>query len=116
MRKRTIAHIADTLFWYLLYALPLLMYLINAVRHDTVPFVTFMTDNLGFMFSATNPFLTALNEIFGSAGILPLFTSDAALYLACWFISMLIVHLLVDFVVFIPRLAHKWLNKATQGD
>lgn len=116
MRKRSVSHVADTVFWYLLYLLPVVMYLFNALRHDTTDFVTFMTSTLGFAFTASNPVLTALSDIFGTGGLLPLFSSDGAIYIATWFCSMLIVHLLVDFVLFIPRLCHKWLSKATQGD
>lgn len=116
MRKRSISHIADTVFWYILYLLPVFMYLINALRHDTIDFKSFITSTLGFAFEASNPIFMALYDLFSSSGVLPLFSSDGAIYLATWFCSMLLVHLLVDFVLFIPRLCHKWLSKATQGD
>lgn len=118
MRKRSISHLADTIFWFVIYALPLLCYLLYFRSGSSSDFVTFMSTNLGFVFSDSNPIFTAIQQLFGADGILPFFTSagDGLSYMVTWFVCSFIVHLAVDFVLFIPRLAHKWLCKSTQGD
>lgn len=113
MRKRSMLNLADTLFWYLIYLLPVLMYLINAVNHDVTTFESFMTTILGFVFTSDNIIYTALIALLGTDGILPLFTSQAPLLMVTWFASMVLVHLFIDFIVFIPRLCHKWLGKVS---
>lgn len=114
MRKRSILNLADTLFWYLIYLLPVLMYLLNCINHDVTAFESFMTTTLGFVFAADNVIYTALVALLGVDGILPLFTSAAPIMMVAWFASMVLLHLMVDFILFIPRLAHKWLGKFTQ--
>lgn len=116
MRKRTISTLADTLFWYILYALPVLAYLVTLIHFPAVPIATYFTDNLGFVFSDTNPIFTALSQLFGSDGLLPFFANDSFITIVTWFCTVFVVHLAVDVVLFIPRFCHKLINKATQGD
>lgn len=116
MRKRNVDHIADTVFWYLLYSLPFLAYLFMFFTANSVPFTQFFTDNLGFVFSSSNPVFSALSQLFGSDGVLPLFANDSFIIIATWFISVFVVHLAVDIILFIPRFCHKFLSKSTQGD
>lgn len=113
MRKRSILNLADTLFWYLIYLLPVLMYLLNGINHDVTAFESFMTTTLGFAFTSDNVVYVALTALLGVDGIVPLFSSNAPLLMVTCFASMVLVHLFVDFIVFIPRLCHKWLGKMT---
>lgn len=69
---------------------------------------------LQFAFTADNVVYVALTALLGADGIVPLFSTNAPLLMVTWFASMVLVHLFVDFIVFIPRLAHKWLGKMTQ--
>ena len=117
MRKRTVNFLADTIFWYLIYFLPVvawLLFLIAEPSSTTTPidFATFMS-SIGFGFVNDNIIITSLSGLFGSGGVLPIFSSNTPLLIFTWFICAIIVHLAVDFLVFIPRLAHKWLNTFT---
>lgn len=64
-------------------------------------------------YGVDNPVYTALVAIFGQDGVLPVFSEGSLSILAffTWFVNVYIAHLLVDFILFIPRLAHKWLKK-----
>lgn len=122
MRKRTIANLVDSAFWFLVSILPLALYLITCLSYklqsstDTLTaFLPFMK-NLGLMDSGL--IYNSLSDLFGSGGILPLFSAEnnAILVFLSYFVSVEIVHLAVDFLLFIPRLGHKYMNTFTQNE
>lgn len=120
MRKRTVNHLADTIFWYLIYFLPVLGYLLYLIAEPSngtnlVSFSAFF-DSIGIGFVSDNIIINSLKDIFGTGGVFPLFSTDIPFDIFGWFICTFIVHLAVDFLLFIPRLAHKWLNNFTQGE
>lgn len=117
MRKRTINNLADRLFWLIVALLPLLLYAVQFFAYELNALTTFPTfyeymQNFGIL--GDSVVASAMSDIFGSDGILPLFTANSApLLFLSWFVGVEIVHLAVDFLVFIPRLCHKWMEKAT---
>lgn len=122
MRKRTIANLVDSVFWFLVAILPLALYLITCLSYklqsstDTLTaFLPFMK-NLGLMDSGI--IYNSLSDLFGTGGILPLFSAEnnAILVFLSYFVSVEIVHLAVDFLLFIPRLGHKYMNTFTQNE
>lgn len=120
MRKKTITHLADTFFWYLLYLFPVLAYLVYylADGYTTVTFASFMSQHLGFIFDSSNIIFVTVQDLFGSTGVLPLWTVDSTgiALIVTWFVTVFVVHLATDFILFIPRFCHKLMNKAYQGD
>lgn len=121
MRKRNLKCIADTVFWYLLYLLPVVCYLLYLVAEPgsgniSISDISEFFTKLGLGFVADNIVITSLTALFGVGGILPLFSTSAPFLIFSWFICVFIGHLAVDFILFIPRLAHKWLEHFTQGD
>ena len=122
MRKRTIANLVDSAFWFLVSILPLALYLITCLSYklqsstDTLTaFLPFMK-NLGLMDSGI--IYKSLSDLFGSSGILPLFSADnnAILLFLSYFVSVQIVHLAVDFLLCSPRIGHKYMNTFTQNE
>lgn len=115
MRKKTIYRVADTIFWYLLYFLPILCYFI-LLAIGQVSTLGQVFSVLGLNVVTDGTIYTSLNSIFGTGGILPLFTETGLLQFFTYFISVYIAHLFVDFLLFIPRIAHKWMSKAYQEE
>lgn len=122
MRKRTFAYVADKIFWLLVALLPLLIYCVQmlvyrlpAVSAELPTFVSFMQ---GFGLSTESICYTVLYDLFGADGILPLFSGEnnAVLLFLAYFCTVEIIHLAVDFIVFIPRLSHKFMDKFCQGE
>ena len=122
MRKRTIANLVDSAFWFFVSILPLALYMITCLSYklqsstdNLTGFLPFMK-NLGLMDSGI--IYNSLVDLFGTTGILPLFSADnnAILLFLSYFVSVEIVHLAVDFLLFIPRLAHKYMNTFTQNE
>lgn len=118
MRKRNVDFCLDKLMWTLIYVAPLLLVLFSAFITPLQDVLT-TVDNSSFVSDfVTTGVYTALNDIFGADGILPLFTGTtgvAIMSYMTYFVNVLIIHLAVDFLVFIPRLAHKWLDKLFGG-
>lgn len=121
MRKRTLSNISDYLFWFIVAILPLCVYLVQCISYDLTSasevLPTFLQFMQNFGISTDSVIYTALTQIFGSEGILPFFTSDnnTVLLFLSYFVTVEIVHLAVDFLLFIPRLSHKWMESLTQN-
>lgn len=73
-------------------------------------------DRVGFGFVSDNVVVDGLMDIFGENGVMPFFTTKTPFIILVWFVGVYLLHLLVDFLLFIPRLAHKWLKKCTEGE
>lgn len=121
MRKRTIVNLVDHIFWLAVALMPLLLYALQFLAYeltspsDVLPtFYTYMQD---YGVSTNAITYTVLNDIFGSAGVLPLFQDNSVVLLfLSYFCTVEIVHLAVDFILFIPRLAHKWMGDITSSN
>lgn len=119
MRKRTMSAIADHLYWLFVALLPLVCYLIQFLSYeltsvtDSLP--TFLSFMQSFGISTDSVIYSVLDDLFGASGILPMFSagSNAVLLYLSYFVMVQIIHLAVDFLVFIPRLSHKWMEKLT---
>jgi len=97
--------------WLFIYVFPLIFLLLLAINNPVLDAGNFFVSN-GFNILTNGIIYNSLNDLFGVGGILPLFSADNSLALlySTWFVSVFIVHLCVDFILFIPRLAHKYLN------
>lgn len=122
MRKRTIKNIADQLFWLIVALMPLVVFLVQHLAYeltsaaDALPsFLEFMQ---GFGISTDSIVYSVLADLFGFEGIMPFFTQDnnTVLLFMSYFVTVQIVHLAVDFILFIPRLCHKWMETFTSTE
>lgn len=121
MRKRTMTNLADHVFWLLVALLPLVLYVVQFFAYELTtvttftPFDSFMST---FGVSTDSVIYTSLVGLFGVGGTLPLFTgsTSAPIMFLSYFVAVEIIHLAVDFLLFIPRLCHKYMEKFTQGE
>lgn len=133
MRKKTVMHVADTIFWYALYFLPVIMGVISIIGfmssesfftywigdgdYSNLPVLAAFRNVIdGFGVMADGPVYMVLYDLFSTDGLIPVFSDDLIFKFFSYFINVYLIHLCVDFVLFIPRLAHKWMKKFTQGD
>lgn len=118
MRKKQVNHLADTIFWYLIYFMPAIIYGIICATHktETLTLAQFF-ETYGFGLTNGNIITITINQIFGADGILPLVQDIGIIYVISWFGTTMLLHLLIDFILFIPRLAHNFMEKFTRtGD
>ena len=122
--KNRFSYKLDKVFWWIVALLPIFCYVLYIGFGDvktatgsfyTLPdfFITYILNGYGF---SDNVIWTTLYKIFGSSGVFPIFTSEVPLYILNWFIWVELFHVFFDIIVFIPRLAHKWISKAVQDD
>ena len=120
MRKRNFSFAVDLIIWAIITMLPIIFYLFSFFAYDlstvsTLPtFADYLTSNFNVITDSV--IYSGLVDLFGTSGILPLIDSNAVFMYFSWFIITEIIHLAVDFLVFIPRLAHKFMHKLCEDD
>lgn len=109
----------DNIFWFLISFAPFIFYLAYLLFNssDPIAFTTFCTSKFlrGFDYTL-NPVWRAIYYLFSPSGAFPLFTATDDLFFFYWLVMTEILHIFFDVIVFIPRLAHKWISKAVQDD
>lgn len=122
MRKKTLSRIVDSVFWLIIALLPVIFFVVQPLAYElttTAEVLPSFSDVMAtFGMDNSNIIYTSLMDIFGTDGILPFFgTSSSAvvLYLS-YFVIVQLLHVFIDFVLFIPRLSHKWLGKITNTE
>lgn len=119
--KNRFAYKLDKIFWWIVALAPLFCYFLyvpyQSISGTPVALSTFLIENFlhGSAFG-TNPVWNGFYTIFSKDGVFPLFGDEGAMCIFFWFISVELIHLFFDVIVFIPRLAHKWISKAVQDD
>lgn len=109
MTKRTFHYITESC-WLLLAIMPIILYLcMGRTGGGTLEsFMTVMTEKLNFI-NTDNVIYTTIKGVFGSDGTLPIMNDGLILY-ATYFCVVELVHLIVDVIIWIPRLAQEWLT------
>lgn len=110
MRRKSMKCLFDNLFWYTLYMLPILLLIINWLCSGTPSFASvFSYARLDIV--SNNVIFTALVDLFGAdSQIMPIFSNNDVLMYLSYFILLMILHIIVDVLLFIPRYCHKILN------
>lgn len=122
MRKKTIKFISDKLLWLLAMLIPLIYCLVVNIHytetHTPISILEIFTNaEYGFAIANNNLILTTINDLFGSAGVLPLWTADSFVpYFITYLSIIVLVQLAYDVLMFVPKIAHKWLHTWTQDE
>lgn len=90
----------NNLFWFLIMLLPIFIYFITCLKGEFIAFELFI-NNYSFSFITD-----ILNDIFSNTFV---FNGVLIAYISYAF-SVELIHLFYDFMVFIIRLAHKWIG------
>lgn len=113
----------DKIFWFLITFLPIILYAIFLFANGSGAFLGF-DKFLQTIFDYDYPTGLSKNPIyevlfalfsFSDTSVFP-FLPHSLLYLITYMASIEVVHVCFDVIVFIPRLAHKWISKAVQND
>ena len=112
---RKIKKMSDTIFWYSLYMLPIILLIINWACAGSISFAG-VFDSVGLNIVSNNIVFTALVDVFGSAGVFPIFQNTIIFEYLAYFIMLVIIHIMVDILLFIPRFCHKLLDKGEKNN
>ena len=114
MRKRNVAYIVDKLFWVTIAVLPIAILLLSWFRLGTTE-ITLASVLADFGVSSNNVIYTTLDGLLGGSGaIFEMFTSSGILLYFTYFVGIELLHLLVDFLLFLPRWAQKLIHKGDE--
>lgn len=104
---KKIVHVLDNLMWYIIYTLPILLWLIQSRFAIDVDISSIMST-----FSIVDNFImSSLQSVFGTDGVLPLFDNSSFIFAyMTYFISVMIIHLAVDVLLFIVRWSHDMID------
>lgn len=121
MSNTRFAYKVDKIFWFFISFAPLIFYALYLVSHfnqsEYFSFYVFLSNYLGLFFSSNSVFSSIFSSILGPSGIFPVFSTQSGwLVFFSYLATVEVVHVLFDVMVFIPRLAHKWISKAVQDD
>ena len=106
--KTRFARKCDKIFWMIVSLLPIIIYFISYFYKASAA-----ADFTSFMTVYRFDFIADIFEsVFTTAGFGQLYCVDYLSYV----VGVEIAHCLFDVVVFIPRLAHKWIGKAVQDE
>ena len=125
--KKTTSRFAfklDKIFWFVIAFFPLfswLIYLFSFSSYTAAPitFFAWIEQNFGFMGQVQQSVIySTLYQIFSITSVDSLFPALSTSLMAffTYLVTVEIVHVVYDVIVFIPRLAHKWISKAVQDD
>ena len=115
MRKNSVNYFVDKFFWTLLYLLPIVAYLILLSKGTEVVTISSAMSIFGLDIINTNVVYESLNSLFGVSGIFPIFASADMLCYLTYFVTLVIIHLAIDFLLFIPRFGHYLYDKYLGG-
>jgi hypothetical protein len=118
MTKKKISHICDKLFWGFLMILPLLVYLVYIIKNGNIyPLEQVFTD-FGFGIDTSSIIYQTFTSIFGvvtgSTANIPAFLSNGVILYITYIVLIEIIHLIVDILLYIPRIAMKFLDKGVE--
>lgn len=115
MTKKNLFALIDNLFWLLIALFPLFAYLITLVNAESVVSFSSYLSSLGFGISTDSLIYTTLYEIFGVGGGLLELVSDTGIMLyATYFVTIMLLHFVIDILLVIVRWGHKLVDKATK--
>lgn len=114
MTKKKLFTLIRSVFWYLILLLPLIAYVATCLcDQPNVAFDEFMSNFA--IINSNNPVTTMVNELFGSSGSFPIFSSGMACYFA-YFVAVELLHVVIDLVLFVPTLLHGAIDKICKKD
>jgi hypothetical protein len=125
--KKTTSRFAfklDKIFWFIISFFPLfswLIYLFSFSSYTASPltFYAWLEQNFAFMGQISQSIIySTFYQIFSITSVASLFPTLSTSLMAffTYLITVEIIHVVYDVIVFIPRLAHKWISKAVQDD
>lgn len=114
----------DKIFWFVISFFPLfswLIYLFSFSSYTELPltFYAWLDQCFGFMGQVQKSVIySTLYQIFSITSVDSLFPvlSTSLMAFFTYLVTVEVVHVVYDVIIFIPRLAHKWISKAVQDD
>lgn len=110
MKEKKILTIIDRIVWWFIALFPLLILCFSAINHNLISISDVLT-TLGFNVTNSNVIYSAISDLFGSASeFLPIFASADFIAFATYFVTINLVHLVIDMLLFLVDICHDLLK------
>ena len=104
----------DNFFWFLVKILPVLVLLLLSINNANTNITDIMLNYFGI--TNNNFIMVAFFQLFGgSSEFLPIFSNTGILSYMCYYITVTLLHIVVDFIKLLPDLFHNFLEKLEGG-
>ena len=114
MSKKKISWLFDLLYYAAFVLIPIVAYIIHQNHFDNVTLISFFNE---FGINDSSVIFTCFTQMFGTTGFLPLMADSSVMFYIFTYMSIVVLmHLVFDFVMFIPKLAHKCLTYFTDKE
>ncbi|MBR2870529.1 MAG: hypothetical protein IKB98_04055 [Clostridia bacterium] len=112
-KKFCLYKVIDTLLWTLILLLPIILYAIHIVHHDSISLLDFISQKLSISFNQDSIIYVGIEKLFTNGfGFFDIFNDMGfALEFFVWFFFVEFVHLAMDILVSLPRLFHEFMFK-----
>lgn len=118
MTKKKISHICDKVFWGLIMLLPLIVYVIYIFNNGNIYPLENVFNDFGFGIDTTSVIYQTFSNIFGvvagTSASVPAFLSNGVILYITYIVLVELIHLIVDILLYIPRIAMKFLDKGVE--
>lgn len=113
MKNSKIGFIFDKIIWTTIILLPIVLYIILLKNNPSgYNFEDIFTSSILNYFGVRgNSFYSTIESIFSEIGVCAVTDLYGILYYITYIISVEIMHLMVNVMLYIPRIAMKWLRK-----
>lgn len=104
----------DNFFWFIVKILPVLVLLLLSINNGSTNITDIMSNYFGI--TNNNFIMVALLDLFGSSSeFLPIFSNTGILSYMCYYITVTLLHIVVDFIKLLPDLLHGFIEKIDGG-
>lgn len=118
MTKKKISHICDKVFWGLIMLLPLIVYVVYIIKNGSIYSLENVFTDFGFGINTDNviyqTFISIFGVVAGSTASIPAFLSNGVILYITYIVIVELIHLIVDCLLYIPRIAMKFLDKGVE--
>lgn len=114
MERSKIDLIADKVFWGIIYILPIVCLCMLFWQNPASASISIVMQNLGLGIVNDNVILTALQNLIGSNGYIPVFTSNDFLIYLTYYFFVMTAHFIVDLLFILIKWAHNLLDKVVK--
>jgi len=115
MTKKNWFKLVDNIFWMLIALFPLLAYVVICAGKGEFITLSALFDNLGLTINTNGLIYTTLNTVFGvGGGMLEIVASTGLIMYGTYFISVMLLHFIIDMLLIIVRWSQRLIDKTTK--
>ena len=115
MTKKNFMKVLDRIYWFVVTLFPFVVFVVLSAHNGQFITLETLFTNIGFGVNTSSPIYQTLYTLFGvGGGMLELVTGNGILLFATYFVTIELLHFIIDTLLVIVRWSHNLLDKATK--